>query len=182
MICKQEYRVDLTPEIKQKIIGGNIARLYGIDIERKAQDDRERRVRAAPQGVPGLAASHRDRRGRDGVAMSIDTEAVRVAAGSTPDPEVRCSIAELGLLDEIKVEGGRVTVHYHLTSPLCPAQFATKIGKEIRRRVMAVPGVEACEVVIQDHFLRDGDPAADQPRRQAGAASARPISTLEVDP
>jgi metal-sulfur cluster biosynthetic enzyme len=90
-----------------------------------------------------------------GVAMSIDIEAVRVAAGSTPDPEVRCSIAELGLLDEITVEGSGVTVHYHLTSPLCPAQFATKIGKEIRRRVMAVPGVEACEVVIQDHFLRD---------------------------
>lgn len=78
-----------------------------------------------------------------------------MAAGSTPDPEVRCSIAELGLLDAITVEGSGVTVHYHLTSPLCPAQFATKIGQEIRRRVMAVPGVEACAVVIQDHFLRD---------------------------
>src|SRR3989440_9570211 len=32
---KQEYGVDLTDEIKQKIIGGNIARLYGIDIESK---------------------------------------------------------------------------------------------------------------------------------------------------
>jgi predicted TIM-barrel fold metal-dependent hydrolase len=30
---KAEYGVDLTDEIKQKIIGGNIARLYGIDIE-----------------------------------------------------------------------------------------------------------------------------------------------------
>jgi predicted TIM-barrel fold metal-dependent hydrolase len=32
---KQEFGVDLTPEIKQKIIGGNITRLYGIDIEAK---------------------------------------------------------------------------------------------------------------------------------------------------
>ena len=32
---KAEYHVDLTDEIKQKIIGGNIARLYGIDIESK---------------------------------------------------------------------------------------------------------------------------------------------------
>jgi hypothetical protein len=32
---KAEYGVDLTDEIKQKIIGGNIARLYGIDIESK---------------------------------------------------------------------------------------------------------------------------------------------------
>ena len=32
---KAEYGVDLTDEIKQKIIGGNIARLYGIDVESK---------------------------------------------------------------------------------------------------------------------------------------------------
>ncbi|HEY4387561.1 MAG TPA: amidohydrolase family protein, partial [Ktedonobacteraceae bacterium] len=32
---KQEYGVDLTLETKQKIIGGNIARLYHIDIESK---------------------------------------------------------------------------------------------------------------------------------------------------
>jgi len=29
-----EYKVNLTPEIKHKIVGGNIARLYDIDIER----------------------------------------------------------------------------------------------------------------------------------------------------
>jgi hypothetical protein len=29
---KQEYHVDLTFEIKRKILGENIARLYGIDI------------------------------------------------------------------------------------------------------------------------------------------------------
>jgi metal-sulfur cluster biosynthetic enzyme len=113
--------------------------------------------------------------------MNIDIEAVRAAAGSTPDPEVRCSIAELGLLDEITVAGSNVTVHYHLTSPLCPAQFATKIGTEIRRRVMAVPGVEACEVVIQDHFLRDA--IQQQINRIPGRRSkGQPLSTQQVDP
>jgi metal-sulfur cluster biosynthetic enzyme len=113
--------------------------------------------------------------------MSIDSEAVRVAAGSTPDPEVRCSIAELGLLDAITIEGSSVTVHYHLTSPLCPAQFATKIGTEIRRRVMAVPGVEACEVVIQDHFLRDA--IQQQINRIPGRrGKGQPLSTRKVDP
>jgi hypothetical protein len=29
---KQEYHVDLTSEIKRKILGENTARLYGIDI------------------------------------------------------------------------------------------------------------------------------------------------------
>ena len=33
---KQEYHVDLTLEIKRKILGENAARLYGIDIAAQA--------------------------------------------------------------------------------------------------------------------------------------------------
>src|SRR6266545_3728471 len=47
---KQEYGVDLTPETKQQIIGGNLARLYGIDIEQKLKaiaDDELSQRRAA---------------------------------------------------------------------------------------------------------------------------------------
>jgi len=87
--------------------------------------------------------------------VSVDVDAVRKAAGSVPDPEVRRSIADLGLLDEVEVDGERVTVRFHLTSPLCPANFAARIGKEIRRRVAAVPGVHSVEVVLQDHFVQD---------------------------
>ena len=87
--------------------------------------------------------------------MAIDHAAVRAAAGSVPDPEIRRSLAEMGLLDDVTVEGDRVTVYFHLTSPLCPSKFATRIGQEIRRRVEAVPGVGSCEVVLRDHFLRE---------------------------
>ena len=34
---KQEYHADLTLEIKRKILGENAARLYGIDIAKKAE-------------------------------------------------------------------------------------------------------------------------------------------------
>ena len=84
----------------------------------------------------------------------IDLDAVRAAAGSTRDPEIRRSLGELGLLDEVKIEGSQVTVHFHLTSPLCPSKFATSIGKEIRKRVEAIAGVTSCEVVLRDHFLQ----------------------------
>ena len=86
--------------------------------------------------------------------MTIDVDAVRAAAGSTRDPEIRRSLGELGLLDEVKIEGNQVTVHFHLTSPLCPSKFATSIGKEIRKRVEAIAGVTSCEVVLRDHFLQ----------------------------
>ncbi|GAC1520625.1 MAG: hypothetical protein NVS2B7_41030 [Herpetosiphon sp.] len=100
--------------------------------------------------------------------MTIDAAAVRAAAGSTPDPEIRTPIDQLGLLDEIEIEAGTVTVHYHLTSPLCPLQFAIKIGKEIRRRVLRVSGVTACRVMIQDHFLWEEI----QQRANCGSCSA----------
>ena len=87
--------------------------------------------------------------------MSVDLERVRAAAGSTPDPEIRKTIGELELLDEVTAVGGKVTVNYHLTSPLCPSKFALKIGRDIKRRVEAVEGVESCEVNLTDHFIRD---------------------------
>jgi len=87
--------------------------------------------------------------------VGIDFDAVRKAAGSTRDPEVRRPIADMNLLDDIEVEGDRVKVYYHLTSPLCPTQFATRIGKEIRQRVEKVPGVGSCEVILRDHYQQE---------------------------
>jgi hypothetical protein len=60
---KKEYGVDLTPEIKQKIIGGNITRLYGVDTETKRKaienDDFSKRhreyVAQAHAGERGVA-------------------------------------------------------------------------------------------------------------------------------
>jgi ATP-binding protein involved in chromosome partitioning len=89
------------------------------------------------------------------MTTEIDIDAVRAAAGSTRDPEIRRSLGEMGLLDEVQVVNGQVTVHFHLTSPLCPTKFATSIGQDIRRRVEAIPGVTSCEVVLRDHFLRE---------------------------
>jgi metal-sulfur cluster biosynthetic enzyme len=85
----------------------------------------------------------------------VDPALVRRVAGAVKDPEVRTPIAELGLLDDVEIAGGHVTVHFHLTSPLCPAVFAGRIGKDIRRRVGKLPGVESVEVVLQDHFMAD---------------------------
>lgn len=85
----------------------------------------------------------------------IDIERVRRVAGAVKDPEVRTCIAELGLLDDVEVDGGRVTVRFHLTSPLCPAKFAGAIGQEIRRRVARLPEVESVEVILTDHFMGD---------------------------
>ena len=87
-------------------------------------------------------------------AIGIDRAAVRAAAGSVPDPEIRRTLDELDLIDAVEVgEDGDVLVRYHLTSPLCPSPFAIDIGREVRRRVLEVPGVRTCRVDIRDHFI-----------------------------
>ena len=84
----------------------------------------------------------------------VDLDAVLAAAGSVEDPEIRRTLADLELMDGAEVDSdGNVTVHYHLTSPLCPSAFAVQIGREVRRRVMAVAGVTGARVAIQDHFI-----------------------------
>lgn len=86
----------------------------------------------------------------------FDIEAVRRAAGSVLDPEIRRSLASMDLLDEVEVGAdGSAVVRYHLTSPLCPSRFAIDIGREVRRQVLAVEGVTAARVHISDHFLGD---------------------------
>ncbi len=85
---------------------------------------------------------------------SIDVDAIKVAAGSVPDPEIRKTMGELGMIDEVVIEeDGNVLIRYHLTSPLCPSPFAITIGKEMRRRVQLVPGVQNCTVELRDHFI-----------------------------
>jgi metal-sulfur cluster biosynthetic enzyme len=88
-------------------------------------------------------------------ASAVDLDRVRVVAGRVKDPEVRTPIVDLGLLDEVDADGGHVVVRFHLTSPLCPHVFASRIGREIRQKVSKVPGVESVEVILQDHWAVD---------------------------
>ena len=85
---------------------------------------------------------------------AVDRAAVREAAGSVPDPEIRRTLDELDLVDEVEVTAdGDVLVRYHLTSPLCPSPFAVDIGREVRRRVEQLAGVRSCRGDIRDHFI-----------------------------
>lgn len=86
--------------------------------------------------------------------QKINPDVVKEVAGSVPDPEIRKTMGELGMIDDVLIEeGGKVIVLYHLTSPLCPSPFAISIGKEMRRRVEKIEGVTRCEVKLRDHFI-----------------------------
>ena len=84
--------------------------------------------------------------------MAIDKDQVWAKLKQVRDPEFGRSIVERELIDAVEIEGDVVRVRYHLTVPFCPLPFALHIGREIRRLVGEVPGVEKVEVVVQDHL------------------------------
>lgn len=71
------------------------------------------------------------------------------------DPEFGFSIADRGLLDEVKIEGNTARITYHLTAPFCPFVFAVQIGREIKKKAKEVEGIEKVEVKVKDHIQTD---------------------------
>ena len=67
------------------------------------------------------------------------------------DPEFGHSIIERKLIDEVKVEGDTARILFHLTVPFCPDVFALFIGREIKKKVKEVEGINKVEITLQNH-------------------------------
>jgi metal-sulfur cluster biosynthetic enzyme len=84
----------------------------------------------------------KEERGED----MVTEDQVRRALRQVKDPELNLDLVVLGLIYEIKVDGGDVTVTMSLTSPACPV--AGEIVNQARQAVETVPGVENAEVEL----------------------------------
>jgi metal-sulfur cluster biosynthetic enzyme len=71
------------------------------------------------------------------------------------DPEIGMSIVDMGLVDEVKIEGKKVSVSFHLSAPFCPPVFAMMIAKDIKNRLSKMVGVENSEVKLVGHIMAD---------------------------
>jgi FeS assembly SUF system protein len=78
--------------------------------------------------------------------MSDLKEKVIDALKTCYDPEIPINIYDLGLIYELKLEGGAVSVQMTLTAPNCPV--AGSLPEEVERRVRAVPGVTDVKVEL----------------------------------
>ncbi len=72
------------------------------------------------------------------------------------DPELDESVAELGFIQDVRVdEGNRVHVRFHLPTYWCAANFAFLMASEMRERVEELPWVAAVTVELTDHFYAE---------------------------
>ena len=74
----------------------------------------------------------------------LSPDVVRVALRKVKDPELSLNIIDLGLVYDIRVDGGKVAVDMSLTSPGCPS--GPEIMTEAEQRVREIPEVEDVSV------------------------------------
>ena len=69
---------------------------------------------------------------------------VRVVLDRIDDPELPCSIVQLGLVETVQVDAGAVAIELLPTFTGCPA--LAMIEDDVCTQVQAMPGVDRCEV------------------------------------
>ncbi|WP_030484703.1 Mrp/NBP35 family ATP-binding protein [Nocardioides aequoreus] len=70
---------------------------------------------------------------------SPDTDQIRAALARVNDPEIKRPITDLGMVDDVRVDGGSVTVRVLLTVAGCPLKDT--ITRDVTKEVGALPGV-----------------------------------------
>lgn len=75
---------------------------------------------------------------------SVSREDVLAALGKVQDPELHRDLVSLNMIEDLRVDGSRVSFTVVLTTPACPLK--AQIQTEARGAVAAVPGVTEVEI------------------------------------
>lgn len=77
--------------------------------------------------------------------MTLSKERILESMRTVQDPDLHRDIVSLGMVKEVEIDGGRVSVHVELTTPACPLK--DQIKSEVEKAVSGVEGVK--EVAVQ---------------------------------
>lgn len=90
----------------------------------------------------------------------ITPEAVLAALGTVNDPDLHRDLVTLGMIENVTVEGGRVSFTLVLTTSACPLK--SEIEADCRKAVMAIPGVTEIDMTTTSRVRKPKDPSADR--------------------
>jgi ATP-binding protein involved in chromosome partitioning len=74
----------------------------------------------------------------------LDPQTVLQALRRVKDPELHVDVVTLGMVEDLKVEGGTVSLTVNLTTPGCPLK--AQIEKDVRAALAAIPGVGSIQL------------------------------------
>ncbi|MEW6568766.1 MAG: Mrp/NBP35 family ATP-binding protein [Chloroflexota bacterium] len=81
-------------------------------------------------------------------------QAVLAALSKVQEPELGKDLVSLDMIQDVKVEGERVSFRLELTTPACPLR--DRIRQEARQAVAALPGVREVEITLSANVPFDG--------------------------
>jgi ATP-binding protein involved in chromosome partitioning len=84
----------------------------------------------------------------------VSEKEVMVALSKVQEPELHRDLVSLSMIRDLKIEGSKVVFTVMLTTPACPLK--TRIEREAREAVAALPGVETVEVTLDANVPSDG--------------------------
>lgn len=96
-------------------------------------------------------------------ADPVTVDRVKMALRKVKDPELNLNVVDLGLIYDIAVDEGRVTIDMSLTSPGCPS--GPEIMGDVERMVKGVEGVT--EVAVNLVWSPMWSPERIEPRVRA---------------
>ena len=83
----------------------------------------------------------------------VDKKTVMKELKKVIDPEIGIPITEMKLIDDVKIDGSKVIVEFHLTMPFCP--MAGGIANDIKSTVSKIKGIKSVEVKLKDHHMSE---------------------------
>ena len=102
----------------------------------------------------------------------VDVTAVRTAIELVDDPEIHRSLGELGMVRDLDVADGHVSVLIALTIPGCPLK--DQLDRDVTAAAMTVAGVSS--VAVSFTSMTDEERAALSADLRGGSASTREIT------
>lgn len=79
---------------------------------------------------------------------------ILAALRKVQEPELHKDLVTLNMIQDLKIEGSKVSFTVVLTTPACPLK--SKIEREAREAVAVLPGVEAVEIKMDANVPNDG--------------------------
>ena len=85
--------------------------------------------------------------------MALTPQDILAALSGVKDPELGRDIVSLGMVKDLKVEGGAVSFTYVLTTPACPLKG--EMEREAREALLKVPGVSSVAIEMSAQINKD---------------------------
>jgi metal-sulfur cluster biosynthetic enzyme len=84
--------------------------------------------------------------------MSLEQQVIE-ALRKVVDPHTGVSVYDMGLISNLSIKDGAVSLTFIPTSPVCP--MGLQLARDIQREISLLPGIVKCNVEVVGHIQAD---------------------------